>query len=124
MLFLGAVTVLFVAAPEPLVAVFSDEPAVLAVGARALRVISYGYAFYAWGMVMMQAFIGAGDTMTPTWANLLCFWGCQIPLAWGLARGVALGPSGVFWAVVLSETLLALLMIQLFRRGRWKTRVV
>lgn len=116
--------IVFVAAAEPLVAIFNRDPAVLAVAAEALRVISYGYIFYAWGMVMMQAFNGAGDTMTPTWANLACFWGCQIPLAWFLARVAAFGPTGVFWAVVLSETLLALLMMALFRRGTWKVRVV
>lgn len=124
MAFLGLVALVFVAAAEPLVAIFNDDAAVLAVGAQGLRVISYGYVFYAWGMVMMQAFNGAGDTMTPTWANLVCFWGCQIPLAWTLARVADLGPLGIFWAVVLSETLLALVMIELFRRGRWKGRVV
>ena len=96
----------------------------VAVGTRGLRVLSYGYIFCAWGMVMSQAFNGAGDTLTPTWVNLGCFWGCQIPLAWWLARGVGLGPDGVFWSVMLSETLLALVMIELFRRGRWKSRSV
>jgi putative MATE family efflux protein len=124
MAFLAVVAVVFVSAAEPLVAIFNEDPVVLDVAAQGLRVISYGYVFYAWGMVMMQAFNGAGDTMTPTWTNLACFWGCQIPLAWFLARGVALGPNGVFWAVVLSETLLALLMIALFRRGTWRARVV
>ncbi len=124
MIFLAVVAVVFIAVPEPLVAFFNDDPVVLAVGAEALRIISYGYIFYAWGMVMAQAFNGAGDTMTPTWANLACFWGCQIPLAWLLARGVNMGPRGVFWAVVLSETLLALVMIALFRRGRWKRKAI
>jgi Na+-driven multidrug efflux pump len=75
-------------------------------------------------MVMMQAFNGAGDTMTPTWMNVLCFWCGQVPLAWVLARSAGLGPEGVFWSVTLSETVLALLMIALFRRGRWKGREV
>jgi Na+-driven multidrug efflux pump len=87
-------------------------------------VISYGYVFYAWGMVMSQAFNGAGDTMTPTWMNLVFFWGCQVPLAWALARVAGLGPDGVFWSITLSETLLALALIELFRRGRWKGRTV
>ena len=124
MAFLAGVTVVFIGAADPLVAVFNDEPVVRGVGAQALRVISSGYVFYAWGMVMMQAFNGAGDTMTPTWANLGCFWGGQIPLAWFLARAAGFGPDGIFWAVVLSETILALVMIALFRRGRWKGRVV
>jgi Na+-driven multidrug efflux pump len=122
--FLLGVTVLFVSTADGLVSLFQTEPTVVAVGARALRVISYGYVFYAWGMVMMQAFNGAGDTMTPTWMNLLCFWGGQIPLAWTLAHVAGLGPDGIFWSVTLSETVLALLMIELFRRGRWKGREV
>jgi len=122
--FLLAITTVFVIAADVLVGLFHADPPVVAVGARALRVISYGYVFYAWGMVMSQAFNGAGDTMTPTWMNLVFFWGCQVPLAWGLARVAGLGPDGVFWSVTLSETLLALAMIELFRRGRWKGRAV
>jgi putative MATE family efflux protein len=122
--FLLGVTVVFVSMAEGLVSLFQTEPTIVAVGARALRVISYGYVFYAWGMVMMQAFNGAGDTMTPTWVNLLCFWGGQIPLAWALANAAGLGPEGIFWSVTLSETVLALVMIELFRRGRWKGRQV
>ena len=90
------------------------------VTAEALRVLSYGYVCYAWGMVMSQAFNGAGDTLTPTWANLVCFWGCEIPLAWLLAHPAGFGPDGVFWSIVISESLLAAIMIWLFRRGRWK----
>jgi Na+-driven multidrug efflux pump len=122
--FLIGVTVLFVSAAEALVSLFQTDADVVAVGARALRVISYGYVFYAWGMVMAQAFNGAGDTMTPTWMNLLCFWGGQIPLAWIFAHQAGLGPDGIFWSVTLSETVLALMLIELFRRGRWKGREV
>ena len=124
MVFLAVISVVFVVLADPLVSIFQDDAAVVEVGTRGLRVLSYGYVFYAWGMVMSQAFNGAGDTLTPTWVNLGCFWGCQIPLAWWLARGVGLGPDGVFWSVMLSETLLALVMIELFRRGRWKGRSV
>jgi putative MATE family efflux protein len=122
--FLIGVTVLFVSADEALVSLFQTDADVVAVGARALRVISYGYVFYAWGMVMAQAFNGAGDTMTPTWINLLCFWGGQIPLAWIFAHQAGLGPDGIFWSVTLSETVLALMLIELFRRGRWKGQEV
>ena len=124
MAFLGMIAVLFVVFADPLVAIFQDDARVVAVGAEGLRVLSYGYVFYAWGMVMSQAFNGAGDTLTPTWVNLGCFWGCQIPLASFLAGVPALGPGGVFWAIMISETLLALVMIELFRRGRWKGRSV
>jgi putative MATE family efflux protein len=121
---LGLVTVIFVAAAEPLIGLFSEEPEIRRVGAEALKIIAYGYIAYAWGMVMIQAFNGAGDTATPTYVNLVCFWACQIPLAWYLAREVGMGPPGVFWSVMLSESLLAVVSILLFRRGRWKTREV
>ena len=107
-----------------MVSIFTEDPAVLETGIECLRVISYGYVFYAWGMVMVQAFNGSGDTMTPTWINLFCYWLCQIPLAWYLARGAGFGPSGVFWSIAVSESLLAVVSLMVFRRGRWKTRVV
>ncbi len=89
-----------------------------------LRVVSYGYAFYAWGMVMVQAFNGAGDTTTPTWINLFCYWLFQIPLALGLARGLEMGPLGVFLAITIAESVVAVVGIVMFRRGRWKEQVV
>ena len=115
MAFLAAIAVVFVVFAEPLVAIFQDDARVVAVGSEGLRVLSYGYVFYAWGMVMSQAFNGAGDTLTPTWVNLVCFWGCEIPLAWFLAAVPEFGPSGVFWAIMVSETLLPLVMIELFQ---------
>lgn len=124
MLCLGAVTVVFVFFAEELVGIFSSDAAVVATAASALRIISYGYVFYAWGMVMTQAFNGAGDTVTPTHLNLLCFWGLQIPLAYLLARSLGWGPTGVFWAVTVSESVLAAAGMVLFKRGRWKSKVV
>ncbi len=118
--FLGLVTIVFVALDEPLVAFFSENVDTVRHGANALRIISYGYVFYAWGMVVTQAFNGAGDTMTPTRINLVCFWFLQIPLAWILAEKLGAGPSGVFWAVAIAEAILAVLSIAIFRRGRWK----
>jgi len=95
---------------------------VLAVGSQALRVLSYGFPCYALGMVLTNAFNGAGDTLTPTRVNLVSFWLLQLPCAWFLSR--ALGPSGVVWAVVAGETVLTVLAFVLFRRGRWRTRAV
>jgi Na+-driven multidrug efflux pump len=124
MLFLGAVTICFVAFARPLVRIFTDQADVLSVAADCLTIISYGYVFYAWGLVMMQAFNGAGDTTTPTWINFFCFWLFQIPLAYFLARGADLGPNGVFWAVAIAETLAAIVGVYIFSRGGWKSRVV
>lgn len=122
--FLALVGVTFVLFAEPLIGVFTTDPAVKALGADCLRIVSYGYAAYAWGMVMVQAFNGAGDTMTPTWINLFCYWLFQIPLSWALASSLGLGPSGVYWAITIAETLVAVVSIAFFRRGAWKTRMV
>ena len=107
-----------------MVSFFHSDPEVLAVGVDCLRIISYGYIFFAWGMVTVQCFNGAGDTMTPTWVNIFCFWVFQIPLAYVLARTLDLGPRGVFWAIAISYSASAVVGIFLFRRGRWKHRVV
>lgn len=124
MIFLGLVMVLLLLFAQPLVELFHEAPAVTDVGVHGLRVISYGYLFYAWGMVLVQAFNGAGDTMTPTWINLACFWMLQIPLAWLLALELGVGPGGVFWSVAVSESVVALVAVFVFRRGRWKLRQV
>jgi putative MATE family efflux protein len=118
--FLVGVTLIFFFASDLIIAWFTDNPETAEHGASALRIISSGYVFYAWGVVMVQAFNGAGDTMTPTRINFFCFWLFQIPLAWTLSRVAGLGPRGVFWSVVIAETVLALVAIALFRRGKWK----
>jgi len=124
MVFLGGVAVAFVVWAEALVRFFTGDPEVVAMAASALRIVSYGYVFYAWGMVMVQAFNGAGDTVTPTWINVCCYWLFQIPLAWTLSRSLNLGPQGVFLAITIAESVIAVVGIVCFRRGRWKTRVV
>lgn len=124
MAFLSLVGVAFILFAEPLVGFFTTDPLVRARGADCLRIISYGYAAYAWGMVMVQAFNGAGDTVTPTWINLFCYWLFQIPLAWALATGLGLGPAGVYWAITIAETVIAVVAIAFFRRGHWKTRMI
>jgi Na+-driven multidrug efflux pump len=124
MAFMAMVTVIFLAFGRPIVSIFTTDPYVLSVGADCLRIISYGYVFYAWGMVTMQAFNGAGDTATPTWINFFCFWMFQIPLAYFLAKDGAIGPEGVFWAIALAYSLSAVVGIFLFRRGKWKEKKV
>ena len=122
--FLIAVALVFIAVPEPLVRAFTADPVVVAYGVDCLRYISYGYGFYAVGMVVTQAFNGAGDTDTPTLINLVCFWLLQIPLAYVLAESLMHGPRGVFLAIAISESLLAVIAVAVFRRGRWKLKVV
>lgn len=124
MFFMGIVTVVFLLLAPEIVGIFTTDPDVLPVGVDCLRIISYGYVFYAWGMVMMQAFNGAGDTVTPTWINFFCFWMFQIPLAYILAKHIAIGPAGVFWAIALAYSLSAVVGVVLFRRGKWKEKVV
>jgi len=120
MAFLALVTVAFLVFAPELVGIFVEPGPTADVGVRALRTLSYGYVLYAWGMATVQGFNGAGDTRTPTWMHLVCFWLLEIPLAWTLAGPAGWGPSGVFWSVCIAESILALLGIALFRRGRWK----
>jgi putative MATE family efflux protein len=124
MIFLGLVTVVFLTFAHPLVGIFTDQRQVLPIAADCLKIISYGYVFYAWEMVMVQAFNGAGDTTTPTCINFGCFWLFQIPLAYLLAHSLELGPNGVFWAVAIASSISAVVGVIIFSRGRWKTRVV
>jgi putative MATE family efflux protein len=124
MVFLGLVTVVFVIFAEQIVGIFTTEPEVVPYAVDCLRYISYGYAFYAYGMVMVQAFNGAGDTYTPTVINLFCYWLFQIPLAYALAIPAGFGAQGVFLAITVAESILAVVGILAFRRGKWKERIV
>jgi len=120
MVFLAGVAVCFFSAARPLVGLFTTDAAVAPVAITCLRYVSLGYPFYAWGMIMEQAFNGAGDTATPTWMNFFCYWLLQIPLAWLLAEWAGLGPRGVYLAICIAESVLALVGIVWFRRGTWK----
>jgi putative MATE family efflux protein len=120
MLFLGCIGVLFIVFAPQIIALFTTDPVVAPLAVSALRLFSCGNVSYSYGMVITAAFNGAGDTATPTGLNLLCFWLCQIPLAWALAFHTGLGPNGVYVAVVVSDSLLAVLGVLLFRRGKWK----
>jgi putative MATE family efflux protein len=120
MAFLTVVGIVFFTAAPFVVGLFRPDPAVVPVAVTCLRLICLGYPFYAWGMVMEQAFNGAGDTVTPTWINLGCYWMLQIPLAWYLAGSAGLGPRGVYLAICLVESLLAVVSMSIFRRGAWQ----
>ncbi|RYC72046.1 MULTISPECIES: MATE family efflux transporter [Spirosoma] len=120
MVFLLLVGIGFYLGAHEVVGLFDHDPRVVAVAVECLRVFCVGYVAFAYGMVVSQALNGAGDTRTPTLINIVCFWLIEIPLAYVLAERMQWGPSGVFWAVAFSETLLAVLAILVFRRGRWK----
>lgn len=122
--FMVSVAVVFVAWAESLVGLFSSDPAVVSVGASCLRIVSYGYLFYAVGMVMVQAFNGAGDTVTPTVINFFCFWLLEIPLAYLLALTFGMAEIGVFLSILVAESMVCFVAVILFRRGRWKKREV
>jgi len=124
MLFLLGVSLVFVVFAERLVRVFTTDPEVVPYGVDCLRFISYGYVFYAYGMVVVQAFNGAGDTFTPTVINLLCLWLVQLPLAYYLSMRAGFGARGVFFAITVAESLLAVVAVLVFRRGKWKERKV
>jgi len=119
-----SIGVLFVVFSEQIAGIFTSEPEVLAYAANALRIIAYGFFFYAIGMVLETAFNGAGDTWTPTYLNLFIFWMFEIPLAYTLAYHFNMGPQGVFWAITLAFSALAIAAAILFRRGKWKLKVV
>lgn len=124
MVFLAFVAVAFIIYAEPMLRIFTEDPEVLPYGVSCLRYISYGYIFYAYGMVMVQSFNGAGDTYTPTLINFFCYWLFQIPLAYYLAMVADFGARGVFLAITIAESALALVAMLAFRRGTWKTREV
>jgi putative MATE family efflux protein len=120
MIFLGSIGAIFIFLAEPLILLFTKDPEVVPIGADCLRIVSYGYLFYAFGMVIVQAFNGAGDTFTPTVINLFCYWLFQIPLAYVLAMKAGFSSDGVFWAICIAESLIAVVGVMVFRRGGWK----
>lgn len=120
MMFMGSLGLLFIVFAQPIVMLFTHDPDVIRVAATTLRYVSYGYVFYAYGMVVVQSFNGAGDTLTPTIINLFCYWLCQIPLAWWLAFHTRFNVGGVFLAIAISESLMSVVGILAFRRGTWK----
>jgi Na+-driven multidrug efflux pump len=105
---------------DSLIGIFTDDTGVIEVGGMWLRIVSYSYFVYAWWMVSTQAFNGAGDTITPTKINLVFFWLIQIPLSFVMAKVLGLEHTGVFWAIMISETSVGLFTLWLFTRGKWK----
>ena len=124
MLFLGGVGVFFLIFSTPIVRLFTSDPAVIPLASAALRILSYGNIGYAYGMVMLQAFNGAGDTVTPTYVHFFGFWLLEIPLAYALALPARMGANGVYISIVVAEAAIATAGILLFRRGRWKCQQI
>jgi Na+-driven multidrug efflux pump len=124
MAFLGAVGLVFLAGAPQIARLFTDDPAVQPFAIGCLRIVSLGFVFYAYGMVLTQSFNGAGDTWTPTVINLFVFWLWEIPLAWWLSTRTPLGPRGVFIALTVAYSTLAVVSAVLFRRGAWKHKRV
>jgi Na+-driven multidrug efflux pump len=119
MLFLGVIGVFFFVFATPVVKLFVNDPAVVPIAAIALRTFSCGNIGYAYGMVMLQAFNGAGDTLTPTVVNFFGFWVLELPLAWWLAVTMHWQAEGAFLSIVIAECSIAAAGMVLFRRGRW-----
>lgn len=120
MLFLLTVSIVFFIFADSLIRIFSMEPEVVHHGVKALRIICSGYIFYAYGMVVSQAFNGAGDTRTPTVVNFFSYWMLQIPMAYVLAMTTTLEIRGVYMAILIAELFLAIVIVLIFRRGKWK----
>jgi len=123
-IFMTVVGVVMIALAPQIVAFFSTEPEVIRYGISCLRILGFGYPMYAVGMIIIQALNGAGDTTTPSVMNFICFWLLQIPLAYWLATAAGFGPNGVFLAIVISETVLTLLAVAVFRKGKWRDQKV
>ncbi|MBL4581802.1 MAG: MATE family efflux transporter [Gammaproteobacteria bacterium] len=123
-MYMGFASVMMLLFTRSIVGLFTNEPTVVEYAVQCLTI--FALAFVAWGagMAFIQAFNGAGDTITPTWINVFCFWIVQVPLAYFLALGLGFGPVGVFWAVFASDILTGIVGYLVFRRGKWKDRIV
>lgn len=121
MLFMGSVGVIYLTGAQFFISLFTTDPETLKAGAMALRIISAGYIFYGYGMILSQALNGAGDTRTPTILNFICFWLIEMPLGYCLALYLGWGQAGVYYSIVIAESVLALSAVWVFRWGKWKT---
>jgi putative MATE family efflux protein len=124
MIFLGIIGLLFIFFAPQIIWFYTDDPNVAHYGVDCLRIVAYGFLFYAYGMVLGQSFNGAGDTWTPTIINLFVFWLWEIPLAYVLGVRLGMGPRGVFVAMTIAFSTLAVVSAAVFRLGRWKKKAV
>jgi putative MATE family efflux protein len=124
MILLGIVGIILLAFPGPFIHFFIEDKIVLASGIECLRIVSIGYIAYGFGMVLVNSFNGAGDTTTPLKINFFAFWMIEIPLAWILAIKIGMKEQGVFWAIVIAESIMTITAYLVFRRGKWKNKEV
>ena len=122
--FLVAVALIMIVFANQIIALFTDDKIAIETGTIALQIISIGYVVFGYGMVISQSFNGAGDTKTPTIINFISFWLIEIPMAYLLAVYLDVGHTGVYWAMIIAETVLAILCVYFFKQGKWKKTVV
>ncbi|XCF07557.1 MATE family efflux transporter [Tamlana crocina] len=120
-IFMGIISIVYLVFAPQIIELFNATSDVVKYGSSCLRVIAVGYIFYGYGMVVINAFNGAGDTKTPTYINFVCFWLLQLPFAYFMALTLDFGPVGVFWAITLAEVVIAIVAMIWFKKGRWKT---
>lgn len=122
--FLVPTALILILFAKPIIAFFTDDNIAIETGTIALQIISIGYVVFGYGMVLSQSFNGAGDTKTPTLINFISFWLVEIPMAYLLAVYFEIGHTGVYWAMVIAETVLAILCVYFFKKGKWKKIMV
>lgn len=120
-IFMAFVSLIFIFLSRPIIGFFTQDADVVNIGVRALQIIGSGFIFYGIGMVLIQALNGAGDTSTPTWINFVGFWMIQIPMAYLIQYYTDFGLDGIFAAVPIAETMIAIVAYIVFKRGAWKT---
>lgn len=124
MYYMGLVSIALILVPGFFINIFTEEAGVISSGIASLRILSYGFILYGLGMTVVQSFNGAGDTITPMWINLICFWLLEIPLAYFMALELNIGEQGVYYAVIISESLMAIIAVWYFKKGKWKLKQV
>jgi len=124
MILLGIVGLILVILPAPFIKLFIQDPSVVEAGIKCLRIVSIGFIAYGFGMVLVNSFNGAGDTTTPLKINVFAYFIIEIPLAWLLAIKSGFNEEGVFWAIVIAESIMTITAYLVFRRGKWKLKEV
>lgn len=123
-IFMAIVTLICLLFGDPIISFFTQDPTLRANATEALRIVSLGYIFYGIGMVILNAFNGAGDSKTPSIINFFCYWFCQIPLAYFLSIHLKFDRPGIFYAIIIAETLTTIVGVIMFKRGRWKLKKI